>query len=562
MNNFFEKLKNSKYALKIISSVVLGTAAAFLMFYFFLPPLNVRSVGFWFYIFAVTVFYSLPFLGIKVQRLCSVRQNKNGHKEKIDKYDVDINKLALIAPAIPVAVIIVGLIFSSTLFNSRKYAGIITVTESNFSDDMPESSEITNIALMDTESAIQKGARALGSLADMVSQYDLTSTYTQINYMGAPKKVTPLEYDGFFKWISNRASGVPGMVMVDPVDHQKEAEYIAFSSPIRYVESGYFGDDLERKLRFDYPTKIFNSISFEIDENGKPYYIVACSTPKVFLFGAPDISEVIIFDPANGDSEIMPIGNVPSWVDIVYMGDLATEKYDWHGMLSGGFINSIIGNKNCKRSTDDFGYIALDDDVWYFTGVTSAVGNDKSNIGFILSNARTGEYKFYPVIGAEEHSAMEAAQGEVQEKGYVASFPSLVNVGGQATYIMVLKDNSGIVKLYALVNVENYGTVATGKDQAEAMTEYKRLLGLKDDGTAGGTETVDSDIVVTDVRIVNVGGKALVYITALDGKVYKGNLESDESLILIRIGDAITVTNSETQTEGIYLISSWKKTTP
>ena len=102
--------------------------------------------------------------------------------------------------------------------------------------------------------------------------------------------------------------------------------------------------------------------------------------------------------------------------------------------------------------------------MWYFTGVTS-VNEDESNIGFILTNARTGEYKFYPVIGAEEYSAMHAAEGEVQEKGYQASFPSLINVGGQATYIMVLKDSGGLVKLYALVNVEKYSMARRSRRQ-------------------------------------------------------------------------------------------------
>ena len=231
-----------------------------------------------------------------------------------------------------------------------------------------------------------------------------------------------------------------------------------------------------RKLRFSYPTKIFDGfMSFEIDEDGNPYFIISCLEPKIFPFGAMDVSEVIIFDPCTGESEIYAVEDAPEWVDAVFSGDLAEQKYNWHGTLSGGFWNSIIGNKDCKQTTDDYGYIVIGDDVWYFTGVTS-VTSDESNIGFIISNARTGEYKYYPVVGAEEYSAMRAAEGEVQEKGYVASFPSLINVKGQATYIMVLKDAGGLVKLYALVNVEQYGIVATGSTQAEAMKAYKALL--------------------------------------------------------------------------------------
>ena len=186
------------------------------------------------------------------------------------------------------------------------------------------------------------------------------------------------------------------------------------------------------------------------------------------------------------------------------------------------------------------------------------MSSDKSNIGFIISNARTGEYKFYPVIGAEEHSAMAAAQGEVQEKGYVSSFPSLVNIAGEATYIMVLKDAAGLVKLYALVNVENYSIVATGTTQTEAMNAYKLLL-RQNDVDVGDAETDKSaDITVENVRVVEISGVATVYITADSGDVYKGYLSTDEALILVRSGDKLTVSYTETDNNRIFLISRWK----
>ena len=327
-----------------------------------------------------------------------------------------------------------------------------------------------------------------------------------------------------------------------------------FDEAIKYTPSAYFGEDLERKLRFSYPTKIFDSISFEVDDEGNPFYIVSCAKPQVMLFGAMDVTEVIIFNPSNGESEIYDVKDAPAWIDIVYTGNLASEKFNWQGLYSGGFFNSIIGNVGCKQATDDFGYVVLGDDVWYFTGVTSAVADDMSNIGFILTNARTGEYRFYSVNGAEEHSAMAAAEGEVQEKGYVASFPSLINVSGQPTYIMVLKDAAGLVKLYALVNVENYSTVATGATQSEAMSAYKKLLrqsGSASDNTSTATVTVEN------VRIVDISDVATVYITTEIG-VLKGFLESDEALILIKTGDKLNVDYSETGIQGIYSIASWE----
>lgn len=538
---------------KLIASLALLLIGGGISFYVTLPPINPRSTDFWSFITWILVLALLPF--ILTNKSKHIKRNSSGKGLYVNIDFKSLNLWAVGAIVLPLIVIIIGSLTSLTLFRAKDYASLIDVTEAVFEDDMPQTNDVTNIALMDTQSAIIIGNRALGSLSDVVSQYTSSNSYSQINYSGKPKKVSTLEYADFFKWLGNRGKGIPGYIMVDPV--YSTAEYVKLSKPIHYSDSGYFSDDLMRKLRLSYPTKIFGSLSFEIDENGSPYYIVSCLTPRIGLFGAPDVSEVIIFDPCDGSSEIYDVKDTPSWIDIVYTGYLATEKYNWQGMLSGGYWNSVIGNVGCKMTTDDFGYIVLGDDVWYFTGVTS-VSADESNIGFILSNARTGEYKFYSVVGAEEYSAMNAAEGEVQEKGYIASFPSLINVAGEATYIMVLKDSGGLVKLYALVNVEQYSIVATGQTQSEVMTAYKKLL--RENGITSFAPSTESDRVsftVSVVRIVNIDNEPIVYITADDGKVYKGNLAIDESLILVREGDSISVTASETEVSGILNIDEW-----
>ena len=542
---------------KLIFSAVSGFAAAGLLYYFCLPAINVHSYGFWLYLTAVLSAFSLPWWNFGIRDIIASVNNAKYSKKTREKYNLKYSfsrasVITLIVVMIPVAVIIVGSLISGVVFRSRAYANVITVNEAVFNEDMPETTEITHIALMDTESAQVLGNKTLGALSKVISQYDVSDYYTQINFGGSPKKVSNLEYDDFFKWVTNNSDGVPGMVMVDPV--KSDAEYIEFTTAMKYVDSAYFAQDLHRKLRFEYPTKIFDSVSFEIDENKNPYYIVSCVKPRVGLFGAKDINEVIIFNPCDGTSTLYKLEETPAWVDIVFTGDLACEKFDWQGLYSGGFINSIIGNVGCKQTTDDYGYVALGDDVWYFTGVTSVTA-DKSNVGFMLSNARTGEYKFYPVIGAEEHSAMSAAEGQVQEKGYVASFPSLVNVSGQATYILVLKDDTGIVKLYALVNVENYSIVATGTTQSAVMSAYKKLLQQNNIGI--GNKNESKTVEVENVRLAMVSDVSTVYITATDGKVYKGYLEADESLILIRVGDTLNINYFEGDTKDVFVISSW-----
>ena len=536
-----------KKSTRIILSVLIGTALTAVSYYIMLPPLNLQSTGFWMYLLLVIFFYGIP---LGVIKAIPVAKKGTGKPQ--------INKIFLAVALAPVAVMLLGSILSSEFFNALKYASIIEVTEAKFSEDMPETDTVTNISLMDSESAAILGNRTLGALSDVVSQYDLSGDYNQINFRGAPKKVANLEYVDIFRWLNNMENGIPGYVMVDPVNNN--AEYIRLSQPMKYVESGYLTDDLMRKLRFSYPTKIFSTVNFEIDDEGNPFYIVSCMKPRVGLFGAMDVNEVIIFNPCDGSSEIYPVSEAPAWLDNVYDGSLACTKYDWHGTLSGGFWNSVIGQKNCKQTTADFGYIVIGDDVWYFTGVTS-VTSDESNIGFIISNARTGEYKYYSVIGAEEYSAMGAAEGKVQEKGYKASFPSLINVAGQPTYIMVLKDDHGLVMLYALVNVETHNIVATGQSQQEAKEAYLELLldrGVVAPEERPKVETKSAEITVTDVRLATVNGETVVYITAEDGVVYKGALAEDETLILITAGQKLAIEYEETEHSMIRKVNSWK----
>ena len=533
-----------KKSVRILTALALTLVFAAIVFYVSLPAINLQSDGFWMFLLYCAIFYVAAYVVVGI--MADKKENKN------TKFDFKLKKsrgvvITACVVAIPVLVLGVGALVSSTFFNANAYATLIDVPEADFAEDMPETEVVNNIALMDTDTAIKMGNRTLGALSNVVSQYEISGNYRQINYKKAPQKISTLEYADFFKWYTNRASGIPGYVMVDPVN-VTDAKYIELEKPIKYTNSGYFGDDLMRKLRFSYPTKIFGNCSFEIDEDGNPYYVVACMMPRVAMFGAYDVNEVIIFDPVSGSSEIYAVANVPTWVDNVFTGALASQKYDWYGTLKNGYWNSVVGNKDCKVTTDDYGYIVIGDDVWFFTGVTSVV-SDESNIGFIISNARTGEYKFYQVTGAEEYSAMSSAQGQVQEKGYVASFPSLINVSGEATYIMVLKDSAGLVKLYALVNVENYAIVATGSTQTEAKEEYLKLLKQNEiideipENNEPETDAAlaEAAIEIADIKVYTVGGESVFYITAKDGQIYSQKLCDEQRLLILKNGDKLDV---------------------
>lgn len=518
-----------RIALFVIFAAVIGG-----FYYAYFPAINIHLEIFWTTL--IVVFLSLAII-LGAKSSISQMVGRLSKKPSIKEFSW-FAKLCSVLVIVCVGVLIVGSALGATLFRSRAYANLLPVDKREFTEDIEQSDQVTDIALMDTESARIFGNRKIGSLSDVVSQYEIEADYTQISIKGQPMKVSGLKYASFFKWWNNRNSGVPGYVQVNPVN--SEAKYVKLTKPMKYVPSAYFNYNLQRHVQLTYPTKIISGYKFEVDDDGNPYYICPTMTARVGLFGGIDVNGVIICDPIDGECKYYAIGDCPSWVDSVYDGHLLTKKYNWHGMLSGGYINSIIGQKGCKQATDDFGYKIIGDDVWVYTGVTSANG-DQSNIGFVMMNQRTSEARYYQVSGAEEHSAMSAAEGEVQEKGYKASFPSLINVSGTPTYIMVLKDAGGLVKLYAMVNVEQYNIVATATSQTKVFEEYKTLL-----ASDGKLETEENDlkedtITVQSVEYIDSDDGTMVYIKDTIHQVYKQAFKEDESLIRISAGDVLHV---------------------
>ena len=518
-----------RIALFVIFAAVIGG-----FYYAYFPAINIHLEIFWTTL--IVVFLSLAII-LGAKSSISQMVGRLSKKPSIKEFSW-FAKLCSVLVIVCVGVLIVGSALGATLFRSRAYANLLPVDKREFTEDIEQSDQVTDIALMDTESARIFGNRKIGSLSDVVSQYEIEADYTQISIKGQPMKVSGLKYASFFKWWNNRNSGVPGYVQVNPVN--SEAKYVKLTKPMKYVPSAYFNYNLQRHVQLTYPTKIISGYKFEVDDDGNPYYICPTMTARVGLFGGIDVNGVIICDPIDGECQYYAIGDCPSWVDSVYDGHLLTKKYNWHGMLSGGYINSIIGQKGCKQATDDFGYKIIGDDVWVYTGVTSANG-DQSNIGFVMMNQRTSEARYYQVSGAEEHSAMSAAEGEVQEKGYKASFPSLINVSGTPTHIMVLKDAGGLVKLYAMVNVEQYNIVATATSQTKVFEEYKTLL-----ASDGKLETEENDlkedtITVQSVEYIDSDDGTMVYIKDTNHQVYKQAFKEDESLIRISAGDVLHV---------------------
>jgi len=549
-------MKKKSKAKRHVITVVLTLVIYAILDYFLLPVYSIYSTETW--TWAVCALFGFGILemilnsGLRLKAVpaddLQSRQVSNITIE-LDKTEKGKRSLGKICVVLAIIVAAAGFLInlaSSPLFHAKNYASIAGEIETrDFIADTPASENISNIALMDTNSARVIGARALGSLSELVSQFEINDSYTQINLQGKPMKVATLEYADFFKWWNNRQTGIPGYIAVDPVDNT--STYVKLNEPIIYSASAQFNENLYRKLRFAYRTAIFGNTYFEIDENGTPYYITSVLKHDILLFGGKNVKGVVTLNPCTGETAYYDISDVPSWIDIVYDGYMLTERYDWYGLYSGGFWNSIIGNKDCKQVTDDFGYKMFDDDVWVFTGVTSIV-SDQSNIGFVLMNSRTAEIRYYSIPGAEEYSVMRSAEGEVQHLGYTASFPSVINVENQPTYIMVLKDKGSLVKQYALIHVERYNIVVTGTTQREVMAKYKTALaenGMLDSTDIVSQELGGETVKVKDIKYLVQDGNSYAYIISDDGIIYKVDCAEFETIVLVEPGDTVKLVSAD-----------------
>ena len=441
------------------------------------------------------------------------------------------------------AVALVGSIISWEVFRAADYRDLLTVEEGDFAAEVEEIS-FDQIPMLDSASAKKLGNRKLGELADMVSQFEVADDYTQINYKGRPVRVTPLRYGDIIKWLNNRADGLPAYLVIDMVTQNVEVHRL--ENGIRYTTAEHFGRNLYRYLRFHYPTYLFDEPAFEIDEQGNPYWVCPRISRTIGLFGGTDIIGAVLVDAVSGECTYYEVDDVPQWVDHVYTANLIIQQYDYHGTYVNGFINSLFGQRDVTVTTDGYNYIAIGDDVYMYTGITSVV-SDESNIGFILSNQRTKETHFYSVAGAEEYSAMDSAQGQVQQMKYEATFPLLLNISDQPTYFMALKDAAGLVKMYAMVNVSQYQIVATGNTVAECESNYRVMLARNNLISQEDTEVQPSDQqevtgVIAEIRSAVIEGNTWYYLRLEQGDVYYAVSSADQrSAALLSVGDTVKV---------------------
>lgn len=490
----------------------------FLYFFFTMPPLNPMAPEFYaFLVMAVLVFNGLNMLLGSLGIFKTVR-------------------ISAIVLALLIGIPAIGGFISQPLFRAKAYASLIPVEQANFAETVKEIS-YDKVPVVDREAAAIIGERQMGSVQEVVSQFEINDNYTQINIMNVPVRVSPLAYADIIKYFINSKNGIPYFVKVDMAT--QEADLVRLEKPIMYSKSDILFRNIYRHIRLQHPTKMFGETNFEVDDNGKAYYITSVLTKRIGFFNGTDVMGAIVTDANTGESTYYDSASVPTWVDRVYPSDLIIQQLDWRGKFKDGYFNSIIGQQNVTKTTVGYNYVPLNDDIYLFTGVTSIRG-DSSNLGFYFVNSRTKEAKMFTVPSADEVSAMNSAAGQIQEKNYTPAFPVLLNVKNRPTYLIGLKDNSGLAKMFALVDAENYQQVIVGDTVQQVINEYNQRTDTSGQPTK---DALEKTIVIAEIQSVVIDGNTVYFLRAEnDPLVYVGTAKKlGSGLVFAKKGDTVKV---------------------
>lgn len=533
-----------------------------------LPPINIFSGDFWLFlifilfIIAVNIVlssYSQGFSMLFSSKNPGTAKPLNGKKDVTAYFNPFLGKVKWIVITIIAIAMGLGLLsfFNTRVFRAKSYANVIKVKNADFKKDFPETN-ISTLALLDRESAEKIGDTYLGTI-DKVSQFGISDDYRQITIGKQPYRVSPLQYKSFWKWLTNRTEGINYYVKVNQTTGKAELEKL--QKPMKYSDSEFMFRDTMRHLRFLHPFTIFADPSFEVDDQGNPYYVATTYKPK-FGLSSPDPTGVILLDAVTGKTKHYKLGHIPEWVDRVYSAENVIQRVDDHYTYHNGYWNTVFSQAGVKNTTDSYNYITIGSDIYLYTGLTSATA-DSSNLGFILVNMRTREITNYKLASATETSAMKSAEGEVQEKNYTATAPTLVKLNNKAFYLVSLKDEASLVKSYALVDAEDYQQVTVNNDIETLISQFT------DRDTSGLTTLSPSNKkvekvsgTIEQVASQTISGTTIYYIMT-EGKVYKirASRETSDYLPFVKAGDQFTAELGEASYLQNFKLTLEKSTT-
>ncbi|NRY62548.1 cell shape-determining protein [Clostridium beijerinckii] len=454
-------------------------------------------------------------------------------------YGVLIRNKKYISTAIIVALLYVAaIIVYSPLISYNAHRNLIgNIEEMDFSSQI-EYIDINQLPIIDKELAYKLADKKLGEITSLgsqvsVGQLTLQSVNGQLCYVG------PLEHSSFLKWISNR-EGTIGYIKVSATN-QNDVELVTQLDGkdirLKYLNSAYFLSDLNRAAYFRDMKAGHTDYTFELDDSGRPYWVITRYDTGVGITEEKAIG-ALVMDAQTGESTIYNTDNLPEWVDRIQPMKYINRYINKWGELVHGVLNFTDKDK-LKTTTDSMNIIYNKGVCYYYTGITS-VGSDESLVGFMLTNTRTGETKMYKTAGATEEAGMRSAEGKVQQYGYKATFPYLINIQNEPTYFMTLKDSNGLVKQYAMVNVKNYNTVGVGDTLQATLNKYLEGLTNTNISLESGNQEEVIRGEVERIGLVIKEGTSIYDIKLKNNEnIFSVSTETSREVALTQVNDSV-----------------------
>ncbi|MBP8887372.1 MAG: hypothetical protein KBG61_08425 [Flavobacterium sp.] len=520
--------------MKKIFSIFFLLLFGFLLFYINLPVINYGFTGF------AIILLLLVILGIVFSLGLIVLQ-----KTKQVKIVNRPNKfLYVLVGVLLVYCIVLPFVTSLKVFRSDSFQKLIgKVNNGQKITNHIAPISIDKIRVVDEELAHLLGEKILGSQPALGSQVELGDFCIQ-KVNDNLYWVAPLLHSGFLKWLNNQ-DGTAGYVMVSATNERdvKLVQHVNGTAiKIRYQPSAYFGSDLHRHAYFNGNATVgLTDFSFEIDDTGKPFWVITKYVKKIG-FSGKEATGVIVVDAQSGVINEYSIAETPKWVDRIQPLDLIEDQLNDWGEYVHGYWN--FANQDKLQITEGLTLVYGENNKSYwYTGLTS-VGKDESAVGFVLVDTRNKETTFYKQSGATEYAAQSSAQGKVQEKGYKASLPIPYNINNIPTYVMTLKDAGGLVKMFAMVAISDYTIVGVGNTMRETLTSFKNVYNMADNKINPNSVSNKKSLKSIVTRIQNdvKNGNSFYYFKVKDyPNIFVGSSQISYQLPMTMVGDSIKI---------------------
>lgn len=545
-------MKGSRKVLSIATTAAVAAVFVGLWYYLLLPALTPASPGFWWFLTLAAATFAVV-ESIKFAISCGYLDDEE------ESFHGSLTFWSWVATGGLVVVITILAIISSNVWHAGSAYKVAEVEKAEISiseafADLAEAENQMDLPLVDLNTAITLGDKKMAALEN-APWYDVSDEYNLIKYQGRYYRLSEIDYAGLFKYNKANTAGIPGYVLVDCTPENgvvtQSATLVELEKPIRYSPGAYWGEDLMRHLRFQYPCYMFDSPFLEIDEEGTPYWITGVKRPTCGVWAVATVRSFILTNAQTGESAEFSVKEAPEWVDHVFSLDYLMEIADWHYSYRDGWWNAHFGQtgvwktsynyRSTRSSKEDgdfanfYGYSStvVNGEVVFYTGLTAS-NKAESNLGWLTIDISTGKMTEYSVIGAEESSAQAAVEQLVAAQRYQATFPLPANIGGEASYIMCLKGNAGLVQGYAICNVENFSIAVQAATLPEAVDLYLAKLGQAptDSSTPITTpSTTDADVLarpsvpldmehVVETYSVDINGTTQYYYVMEDGSLY------------------------------------------